>query len=98
MGSTTASIKRGEQCQGTPTPAIITITLTNYDCQPIDYYVDGTYLLTISADTTVEFQTTEGEHQVYACVSGTPNCGTPVPISWTSGFSDASIYRNETCP
>ena len=99
IGSTTASIIRGQQCQqSTPSPAIITITLTNYDCQTIDYYLDGAYLLTVLAGATSQFQTAEGEHQVYACVSGTLNCGATAPINWTRDFSTAFIYRSDTCP
>ncbi|HJS17842.1 MAG TPA: hypothetical protein VJ785_03785 [Anaerolineales bacterium] len=98
IGSTTASIKRGDYCQNaTEPPAVITITLTNNNCDDQDYYVDDVFALTISAESTSEFQTTPGDHSIYVCHTGTTNCGAPVNVNWTEATT-AAINRGDYCP
>lgn len=98
LGSTTASINRGDHCDtSTQAPGLITITLTNNNCDAQDYYVDGVNVITVEAGSTVEFQTTAGQHEVYVCFPGTQNCGSSVTKNWPES-TEAAVNRGEYCP
>lgn len=64
------------------TIAPITITLTNYNCYPQDYYVDNEKMASIPAGDTAVFNTVPGPHQVLACTTGSTTCGDPIQIVW----------------
>jgi hypothetical protein len=98
IGSTTTFINRGDYCQNaTQAPDVITITLTNNNCDAHDYYVDGVFVLTIAAGATSEFQTTAGDHSLYVCHIGTSDCGDPVNVTWNESRT-AGINRADYCP
>jgi len=98
MGSTTQTINRGSSCETTagPSPALITITLTNTHCNAQDFYVDGVKVITIPADSTETFQSTIGKHETYSCQPGTLTCGDSVEVNWL-GSTTQTINRGSSC-
>lgn len=79
-----------------PTIAPITITLTNDNCYPQEYYVDNVKMASIPAGETIVFNTAPGPHQVLACTTGSTTCGDPVQIVWEVSTT-AVIHPHPSC-
>jgi hypothetical protein len=83
---------------GGATPQLITVILTNPNCSPLDYYVDGKLMVaSIEPNVTRTFDIVPGKHQVYVCLPKTNNCGDVTQANWTASTT-ASIFPNASCP
>ena len=82
--------------QPEPTTVTISITLTNYNCYPQEYYVDNIKMASIPAGETIVFDTVPGPHQVRACTTGSTTCGDPVQIVWEVSTT-AVIHPHPSC-
>lgn len=68
---------------------LISISLTNEHCYPIDYYVDGIRKASsVSEGETVSFKVKPGKHRCQACVTGTNECN----------FEEKAVEWNESTP
>ena len=76
----------------------ITITLTNSNCNPLNFYVDGSLMVSsIAPKAEVRFNVIPGEHQVFVCHPNTNDCGEPVLVNWASSTA-AFIGTSTNCP
>jgi hypothetical protein len=83
-----------------PTPTVteqITITLVNDDCKTDDYYVDGTLVSTIEAESKDSFAIDAGQHTIVACRANADNCGDSIQRFWPKS-KEEHIGRSESCP
>jgi hypothetical protein len=86
------------EAQAKATPKLITITLTNDNCNAQDYYVDGNLIVSsIEPNAKVPFNVIPGEHQVLSCSSNTNFCGDTVQVNWTASTT-AAIKPASNCP
>lgn len=80
--STIHRITRWEGCA-------VSITLSNENCFPLDFYVDGQKVASIAAESEATFSIAEGRHTTRACTRGTRTCGDSSTVDWPS----STIHR-----
>ena len=80
------------------TPQLITITLTNNDCNIHNFYLDDNLVFSpIEAGSTLTYSTLPGKHSSHTCAPNTTTCSEKAWFDWTMSTTQ-SIRRSFYCP
>lgn len=75
----------------------VTITISNEDCWPQDFYLNNQRVTTISAKSSGNVTVRAGKYTTRACAAGTSNCGDYSSVTWTPGAANQTLLRSPAC-
>jgi hypothetical protein len=90
----TVTIERISRC---PVNGQVTMKLINENCWAVDFYVDGTKMASVAADSSTTFTASAGTHVTQVCNIGTRDCSGEMQETWVLS-ARKRISRHASCP